>query len=145
MVTCSPFFSFHSADVLRRVGADGELGQILRLGDVRVVQHDAGVEGDQAVRRSEQRVDVDLLDPALLDDELAEADQQLLERGEVHRLAAADAFEGLVDLGLLHHAAGQRGVERRQGEGAVLEDLDELAAGAEQEHRAELRVDGWCR
>ena len=35
----------------------------------------------------------------------------------------------------------QRGVQRRQGQRAVVEDLDELAAGAEQQHRAELRVD----
>ena len=41
---------------------------------------DAGVEGDQAVWRGQQRVDVDLLDPALLDDQLAEAHEQLLER-----------------------------------------------------------------
>ena len=45
-------------------------------------------------RRREQRVDVDLLDPRLLDDELAEPHQQLLQRGEVHRLAAAHALAG---------------------------------------------------
>ena len=46
-----------------------------------------------------------------------------------------------VDLGALHHAAGQGGVERRQGQGLVLEDFDQLAAHAEQQHRPELRVD----
>ena len=50
-------------------------------------------------------------------------------------------LSAVIDLGLLHHPAGQRGIERRQGQRAVLEDLDELAAGAEQEHRAELRVE----
>ena len=43
-------------------------------------------------------------------------------------------------MGLLHHAAGERGIERRQAEGAVLENFDELAAGAEEQHGAELRV-----
>ena len=32
-------------------------------------------------------------------------------------------------------------VQRRQGQRAVLEDLDQLPAGAEQQHRAELRVE----
>ena len=45
------------------------------------------------------------------------------------------------DPGLLHHPPRQGGVERRQGQRAVLEDLDELAAGAEEQHRAELRVE----
>ena len=46
-----------------------------------------------------------------------------------------------VDPGLLHHPPGQRGVQRRQRQRAVLEDLDELAAGAEEQDRAELRVE----
>ena len=63
------------------------------------------------------------------------------ECGKIHRPAAAHAFERLVDLGLLHHAARQRGVERRQAERAVFKDLDELAAGSEEQHRTELRVE----
>ena len=63
------------------------------------------------------------------------------ERGQVHRLAAAHALQRLVDLGLLHHPARQRGVQRRQRQRAVLEDLDQLSAGAEQQHRAELRIE----
>ena len=50
-------------------------------------------------------------------------------------------FERREDPGLLHHPPGQRRVQRRQGQRAVLEDLDELAAGAEEQHRAELRVE----
>ena len=42
---------------------------------------------------------------------------------------------------MLHHPAGQRGVERRQRQCAVLEDLDELASRAEEQDRAELRVE----
>ena len=99
------------------------------------------VQRQQPLRRGEQRVDVDLLDPALLDDQVAEPDQELLERGQVHRRAAAHALERREDLGLLHHPPRQRGVERRQAQRAILEDLDELAAGAEEQHRAELRVE----
>ena len=54
---------------------------------------------------------------------------------------AAHALEGRVDLGALHHAASQRRRERRQAEGAVLEDLDELAAEAEEQDGPELGVD----
>ena len=126
--------------ILRRVGADGEPGQFV-LGGLWVVQDHPGVERDEVIGGGEQRVDVDFLDPRLLGHELAEADHDFFERGEVHRLAAAHAFERVIDLGALHHAAGQGGVERGQGEGLVLEHLDELAAHAEEEHRAELRVD----
>ena len=81
----------------------------------------------------------------LLDDQVAEPDQELLEGSEVDRPATADSLECGVDLGLLHHPPSQGGVERRQGQRAVLEDLDELAAGAEEEHRSELRDRGCCR
>ena len=50
-------------------------------------------------------------------------------------------FERGVDLGPLHHAACQRRGQRRQAQRAVLEDLHERAAEAEQQHRAELRID----
>ena len=105
------------------------------------MEHDAGIERDQALRRGEQRVDVDLLDPALFDDELAEADQQLVERGEVDRRAAADALQRGEDLRPLHHPPRERRVERRQRERAILIDLDQLAARPEQQHRSELRVE----
>jgi hypothetical protein len=49
------------------------------------VQHDARVERDQPIRGGEQRVDVDLLDRPLLHHELAEAHEEPLDRGEVHR------------------------------------------------------------
>ncbi len=65
----------------------------------------------------------------------------LFERGQVHGLAAAHTLEGGVDLGPFHHAAGQGGGQRRQAQGAVLEDLHQLAAQAEEQHRAELRID----
>ena len=55
-------------------------------------------------------------------------------------LAAAHALERGVNFRALHHAARERGVERRQAERAVLEHFHQLAARAEQQHRAELRV-----
>ena len=76
----------------------------------------------------------------LLDDEMAEPYQELLESGEVDRATAADSLERGKNLGVLHHPASQRGVERGQGEGSVLEDLDELAASAKKEHRPELGI-----
>ena len=42
---------------------------------------------------------------------------------------------------MLHHPPGQGGIEWRQGQRAVLENLDKLAAGAEEEDRAELRIE----
>ena len=69
-------------DVLGRIGADGRAAAAGPRVDLRAVQDHAGVERDQPLRRGEQRVDVDLLDPALLDDQLAEADQELLQRGQ---------------------------------------------------------------
>ena len=77
-------------------------------------------------------------------DEQAEADEKLLERGEIDRLLAAHALERLVNPGLLHHASRERGVERRQAEGAILEDFHVMAAGAEEQHRTKLRRRRCC-
>ena len=78
----------------------------------------------------------------LLDHQVAEAHQELLQRAPGRpALPAADALQRRVDPGLLHHPPGERRVQRRQGQRAVLEHFDELPAGAEQQHRAELRVE----
>ena len=61
--------------------------------------------------------------------------------GQVHRLAAAHTLQRGVDAGLFHHAAGQRGVERRQAQRAILEDFHQLSAQTEQQHGSELRID----
>ena len=140
MVTAVAVLHRPRRDVAGGIGADGSLGHLVQR-DFGAVHHHARVERDQAVRRGQQRIDVDFLDPALLGHQRAEAHQEHFERGQIHRLAAAHAFQRLVDLGLLHHAPRQRGVQRRQAERAVLEDLDQLAAGAEQQHRAELRIE----
>ena len=128
-----------ATDVLGRIRADGELGQLLFRG-LWIVEDDAGVESDEVIGGGKERVDVNFLDPALLGDELAEADHELLEGGQVHGFAAAHALERLVDLGALHHALGQGRVERGQCQGFVLEYFDELAAHSEEQHGSELRV-----
>ena len=43
---------------------------------------------------------------------------------------------------MLHEAGRQRRVQGRKSERAVAVDLDELAAGAEEYDRSELRIDG---
>mmetsp|Transcript_38850 Transcript_38850/g.120852 ORF Transcript_38850/g.120852 Transcript_38850/m.120852 type:complete len:396 (-) Transcript_38850:1200-2387(-) len=79
-------------------------------------------------------------DPGLLHDNLAEAHHQLLHLRQVHLTPATDASQRRVDLRLLHHAAGERGRQRRQAERAVLVNLDQGAALAEEEYRSELLV-----
>ena len=74
------------------------------------------VERDQPLSRDQQRIDLDFLDRAVLDDQLAEADQQLVERVEVARRAAARALQRREDFRLLHHPARERRVQRRQRE-----------------------------
>src|ERR1019366_4369373 len=132
-------FQFPRHDILHRIRPDGRLGQLV-LRRFRIVQHDARIERKNSFRRDEQRIDVNLRDPRLLDDELAEAHEQLFERGDVRGLASAHAFERGENFGAFHHAARQRRVQRRQTKRAVLENLDELAARAEEQHRAELRI-----
>jgi hypothetical protein len=122
------------------IGADGQARQVLDV-RCRIVEDDPRVERDQALRRGEQRVDVELADPALLDDELAEADEELLQLVQVHALAAADPLESPIDRRVLHHPPSERGGERREPEGAVAEDLDELAAHPEEEDWPELGID----
>ena len=140
MSTLDTGASLPGRHVLHRIGANGGTRKLV-FGRVRLVQDDAGVERDQAIGRGEQRVDVDLFDPALLDDQLAEADDQGIERVEVDGFAAAHAFERGEDLRLLHLMAGERGGERRQRERAIFLDFDELSAGSEEKHRAKLRID----
>ena len=126
--------------ILDWIRANGRTGELV-FGGIGLLQHDARVERDEAIGGSEQRVDVDLFDPALLDDQLAEADDESIEGIEVDGFAAAHAFERGEDLRLLHLMAGERGGERRQRQGAIFPDLDELAAGSKQENGAELRID----
>src|SRR5215203_780867 len=126
-------------DVLCGIGAYRRARQVL-LARVGIVQNYAGVEGRQAPGRGEERVDVELLDPGLFHDELAHAHEQLLQRANVDRGLAPDAAQRLEDACLLHHTPRERGGQRREGEGPVPVDLDQRAAGAEEQNGPKLRV-----
>ena len=67
-------------------------------------------EGEQLPRRSQKRVDVQLLDPRLFGDQPAEPHQQLSQGGNVDRIPATNPFEGCEDLRLLDHPGRQRHV-----------------------------------
>ena len=101
-------------DVLGGVGADGRPGQVARrrCSDSCTITR-ASSASSRSGEASSGLMSISLIH-VLLDDELAEADQELLERRQIDRLAAADALERRVDLGLLHHPPGQGGIERRQ-------------------------------
>ena len=114
------------ADVLHRIRANGQARQVA-LGHIRRLEHDAGVQSDQSILGSEQRVDIDFLDPALLRHQVAEADQQAFERGQVDGLSSAHAASAVKMLVRSIKSAGERGVERRQSQRAVLIDLDQLS------------------
>ncbi len=139
MTNSAPLGDLPGLGVLARIGTDGRTRQV-RVRHVARVQDDAGIERQQAVRGGQQRVDVQLGDGRLLDDQLAEADHELLEGSHVDAATAAHALEGRVDLGALHHAARQRRGQRWQPQRTVLEDLHQLAAQAEEQDGTELRV-----
>ena len=126
-------------DILHRVGADGRSRQLV-VGHLRVVQDNPSVKRHDTVRPGEQGIDVDFLDSGLFDDKLAEAHHQPFQRIHVHGFAPAHALQRLEDLGPLHHAPGQRGVERRQTERPILEDLDQRTAAAKEQDGTKLAV-----
>src|SRR5918994_1466172 len=106
----------------------------------RVVQNDTGVEGYQALWRGQERVDVELPDPGLLDDELARANEQPLQGADVDGRPAPDATQRLEDAGPFHHPPGERGGQRREGGGPVPVQLQQRTAGPEEQDGTELRV-----
>ena len=81
------------------------------------------------------------LDVEQIAQQIAETHQQCFQLIERHRPLAANALQGLEDLRPFDEPAGQRAIERRQPQAPILEHLDEYAAGAEQNHRPELRID----
>src|SRR5918995_1654106 len=126
-------------DVLLRVRTDRGSWEVFFL-RLRVVQNDTGVEGYQALRRGQERVYVELLDPGLLDDELARANEQPLQGADVDRRPTPDSTQRLEDSGPFHHPSGERGCQRREGEGPVPVHLDQRAAGPEEQDGTELWV-----
>ncbi len=72
---------------------------------------------------------------------MAEANDQALQPIKIDRWPATDARQRAKYSRALDQAAGQGAVERRQGERAVLVDLDQQAAAAEQQNRTKLLID----
>src|ERR1017187_2630833 len=128
------------AAVLSWIGSNRELRQAV-FGHARLMQHHARVKRDQPLGRREQRIYVDFLDPALFNHELAETNQQLLQCREINRRSPAYTFQGREDARALHPAARERDIQRRQGQRPVLENLHQLPAGAEQQHRTKLWIE----
>src|SRR5688572_230497 len=104
------------------------------------MQHYSGIQRYGSLGRCEQRIDVDLLDARLLDDELAETNKQFFQRHQVDRCATAHARQRAMNLGPLHHAPRKGAVQRRQAESSIAKDLNQLTARAEEQHWAKLRI-----
>jgi len=113
--------------VLDWIWTNSEPGQA-PLTDLRPMQNHACIEDEQSFRRGKQWVHVDFLDPALLYHQVTEADQELLEGGQINRRAPAYPREGGEDARLFHHVPRQGSGERRECQSAVAIDLHELAA-----------------
>ena len=100
----------------------------------------AGVERYDACFIRKQRIDVDLADLGVGDDQGAHLHQGERDRVEVRLRPVAVASEQVLDAGLPHHVAGEFQVERRQCLSGVAQHFDCGAASAEHQHRAEGRV-----
>ena len=138
---------FNAADfsrdhVLGRIRPDWRSWQI-RFACLRIVQDHARIQRDDLFRRNEQRIDVDFLDPALFDDQLAEAHQQVFQCGADQSAARPrnPFFSARVNLCSLHQPSRQRAIQRRKAKRAILENFDKISTGTEQQHRTELRID----
>lgn len=131
---------FQKRRVARRIRTNGESGK-LGFARPRRMQNHPRIQGEEALGRNEQRIDVDLGNPRLRRHELTEANEQLLQRAEIHGLATTHALKGVEDFSALHQAPRECGVQGRQSKRAVLEHFDELSTGPEEQHGTELSVD----
>jgi len=122
-----------------RIRSDRGFRQLLLL-QLGVVDNDPRIQRQQPLRRRQQRINVDLLDPAVLDNKLAEAHEQLFQAGDIYRLAATNPLQRPEDSGLFHEPARQGRVQRRQRQSSIPEYLHQLAAGTEEHDRPELRI-----
>ena len=94
-----------------------------------------------APRRSgDDRVEVDLEDVGSLRAQAPERDQHGDQGHPVDRRAAADTAQDPRAAELVEHRLGRRGVERREPDRDVVEDLGQDPAQADQDGRPELRV-----
>src|SRR5512132_2972711 len=108
---------------------------------LRIVQDHARIQRDDLFGRNEERIDVDFLNPALFDHQLAEAHQQFFQGGQIDWAASTKAQGSAVNLRSLHQSPRQGAIQRRKAERAVFENLNKISAGAEQKHRPELGID----
>ena len=104
------------------------------------VHADAGVDRDHAGGIAEQRVDVDLADLGVVATIRLNCIKHIDDAVDVGGRAVAVTFEQLGDARALDLRARKRGIERRQFERLVADDLDRGAAMAEQDHRTESGV-----
>ena len=105
----------------------------VRNDDARIDRHGARFVNDDGV-------DVHLAQLRQLADHFRDAQQHLLQRFHVDGAGAAPLAQCFSDARALYQAARQKLVERRQLHGAVVDQLDHGAAGAEGDHRAERLV-----
>ena len=89
------------SDVLSRVGPNGSRGQSFE-GCVCDMKHNPCIQGKKATARRKQWIDIDFLDPGLLDDKPAEANNNSFQGVDVHWSAAPHTFECGENMGLLH-------------------------------------------
>src|SRR5690348_2646566 len=90
------------------------------------MENHSRIKGEQPFWGGKQRVDVKFLDPALLGDQVTEADQEVLKRDEIDGWASPHALESREDTGLFHHSPRQHGGEGRQCDSPVLVHFHEL-------------------
>src|SRR5262249_37596756 len=109
---CGAILEGPGAAVLDWGRTDSRVWQLRRRSGWRV-KNDAGVQRHNTFGGNQERIDINLGDPRLLDHQLAEANQQFFQGGQVDRRPAAHALERLVDAGLFHDSSSEGGIERR--------------------------------
>mmetsp|Transcript_36244 Transcript_36244/g.58572 ORF Transcript_36244/g.58572 Transcript_36244/m.58572 type:complete len:214 (+) Transcript_36244:650-1291(+) len=102
--------------VFMGIGAEGRARD---GGEGRVfgMQDNTRIQGEDFVGGHKQRVDVDLFDEGLFDDELAELDHDALHLVYINRLSSTHPLEHMRNLGRLNHLSSEGRVEGRQAEG----------------------------
>ena len=127
----------HALFQLARISQDGQpVGRTNTLGQRR--HGHARIDGEHAVGRGKQRVDLDLGDLADIHRELRQPYRYADDGVAVGRRAGAPASEQPVDARARPQFARQRHVDRRQRQRRVDDQFDRRAALTEQHDRAEL-------
>src|ERR1700730_16161722 len=114
-------------DIALGIRANGKSGQCL-LTNLRAVQYNARIKGEETMRRCQQRVNIDFLNPGLLSYQVTKANQQLLKRDKIDRRASAYPLESGKDARLFHHTPRQRGREGWKCQSMILIDLHQLSS-----------------